>query len=137
MSGLEDELRQVIRNQQQIQFLIQQLRDKRSEYELKMQSVIERARIEFGIENIHLADGEVEQIENPEEYEEKVERLRTRLQNFGDINPMALDAFEEMKLRYDNIREQRQDILEAKESLLNTIQEIEEQATAPLYGIIQ
>ena len=65
-----------------------------------------------------------------EELEEKVLRLRKRLENYGEINPMAVDAYEEIKIRYDNINNQRQDILTAKDSLLETISEIEETATS-------
>ena len=42
---------------------------------------------------------------------------------------MAMEAFDEMKIRYDNISTQRNDILEAKKSLLATIKEIEDTAT--------
>jgi len=45
------------------------------------------------------------------------------------VNPLALEAFEEMKERYDNISSQRQDILSSKDSLLETIEEIELKAT--------
>ena len=61
---------------------------------------------------------------------EKVRRLRDRIENYGEINPMAVEAYREMKERYDNIFNQRQDILSAKESLLNTIQEIDISATS-------
>ena len=42
---------------------------------------------------------------------------------------MAVQAYDEMKLRYDMIAQQRTDILEAKDALLETIKEIEETAT--------
>ena len=65
-----------------------------------------------------------------EELELKVGRLRSRLDNYGEINPMAVEAYDEMKERYDTISSQRDDILQAKEDLLVTIKEIEETATA-------
>ena len=43
---------------------------------------------------------------------------------------MAIEAYQEIEKRYISISEQRDDILEAKESLLKTIQEIEESATS-------
>ncbi|MCX8480829.1 MAG: AAA family ATPase, partial [Sediminibacterium sp.] len=45
--------------------------------------------------------------------------------NIGEINPIAIEAFTEMKLRYDFILEQKTDLVNAKESLLQTIQEVE------------
>ena len=42
---------------------------------------------------------------------------------------MAVDAFNEMSERYESISTQRQDIIKAKDSLLETIKEIEDTAT--------
>jgi chromosome segregation protein len=57
-----------------------------------------------------------------------VELLKSRLGGYGDVNPMAVEAYNEMHERYDNISSQRKDILEAKDSLLETIKEIESTA---------
>jgi chromosome segregation protein len=64
-----------------------------------------------------------------EELELKVDRIRSRLDNYGEINPMAVEAYDEMKDRFDTISKQRDDILQAKESLIETIKEIEDTAT--------
>ena len=65
-----------------------------------------------------------------EELQEKVDKLKNRLSNFGEINPMAVEAFNEMSERYESISTQRQDIIDAKDSLIATIKEIEDTATA-------
>ncbi|MBL0024821.1 MAG: AAA family ATPase [Saprospiraceae bacterium] len=51
------------------------------------------------------------------------------MSSYGDINPLAVEAYHEMKLRYDNINIQRKDIMDAKESLMDTMKEIETTAT--------
>ena len=51
------------------------------------------------------------------------------MQSYGDVNPLAVEAYNEMKERYDNINVQRKDILDAKESLADTMKEIEKTAT--------
>ena len=56
-------------------------------------------------------------------------KLRQRLHSYGEINPMAVEAFDEMKERHDFIVAQKQDLLDAKELLLNTISEIDKTAT--------
>jgi len=66
---------------------------------------------------------------NATEAQIKIDKYRSRLENYGEINPMAVEAYDEIKVRYDSIIEQRDDILKAKESLLETIKEIEETAT--------
>jgi chromosome segregation protein len=43
----------------------------------------------------------------------------------GPINPMAMEAYTEIKERNDFIIAQKDDLLKAKESLLSTIGEIE------------
>ena len=55
----------------------------------------------------------------------EVVRMRERLDNMGPINPMAMEAYTEIKERNDFIIAQKDDLLKAKESLLNTISEIE------------
>ena len=60
---------------------------------------------------------------------DQVMRLRNRLDNYGEINPMAVEAYDAMKERFDTITQQKQDIIDAKEDLLETINEIEETAT--------
>jgi chromosome segregation protein len=51
--------------------------------------------------------------------------MRKRLENMGEINPTAIEAYTEMKKRYEFILEQKNDLVSAKESLLQTIQEVE------------
>ena len=71
------------------------------------------------------------------ELEAKVEKLKNRLDNYGEINPMAVEAYNEIKERYDSITQQRDDVIEAKESLIQTIKEIEETATAQFLGAFE
>jgi len=55
----------------------------------------------------------------------EVDKIKKRIENFGEINPMALEAFDEMKKRYDFIIVQKTDLENAKNSLMDTIKEIE------------
>jgi chromosome segregation protein len=51
--------------------------------------------------------------------------MKKRLENLGEVNPTAIEAFQEMKKRYEFILEQKNDLVSAKDSLLQTIQEVE------------
>ncbi len=53
------------------------------------------------------------------------DRMKKRLENMGEVNPTAIEAYQEMKKRYDFIVEQKNDLVDAKDSLLQTIQEVE------------
>jgi len=46
----------------------------------------------------------------------------------GPINPMAMEAYQEIKERHDFIINQKDDLIKAKESLMTTIAEIDEVA---------
>ncbi len=129
ISAVEDKIRQTHKRQNDQQQLINDLKDSFTEVKFKMSNVGERLKIEFDI----LLD-DVLQMDTPEavdlaQLEEQVERMRHRINNYGEINPMAVDAFTEMNERYESITGQRDDILEARDSLLETIQEIEATAT--------
>lgn len=137
----EQVLRDLHREQSISQTLINGLKDQLKDLEYRLETVKERLRIEFHIdelpqpEAVDLETGDEAEYTIPEGaspadlLKEKVRRLRDRIDNYGEINPMAVEAYREMKERYDTIFNQRQDILNAKDSLLNTIQEIDGSAT--------
>ncbi len=129
INEIEEKLRETHRNRQNAQILINTLKDRFTDLKLEFTSIGERLKIEFGIELKDVLEREPDEKLDPEELQAKVDRLKSRLDNYGEINPMAVEAYDEMKERYDNINGQRNDILEAKASLLETIKEIEETAT--------
>ena len=45
-----------------------------------------------------------------EELQEKADRMKKRLENIGEVNPTAIEAFTEMKKRYEFILEQKNDL---------------------------
>jgi chromosome segregation protein len=125
----EDKLKNVHRKSQDTQILINNLKDKFTDLKLEFTSIGERLKIEFGVELNDVLSREPNENLDPEELQEKVGKLKNRLDNYGEINPMAVEAYDEMDERYQNISSQRNDIVEAKKSLLETIKEIEETAT--------
>ncbi|PHN05643.1 chromosome segregation protein SMC [Flavilitoribacter nigricans] len=130
INEIEDELRKITRQRQDAQILINQLKEKYNDVKFEVTSVAQRLRIEFSIEINEVLNQEREPETLPlEELELKVDRIRGRLDNYGEINPMAVEAYDEMKERFDTISQQRDDILQAKESLIETIKEIEDTAT--------
>ena len=130
----EDELRTLNRKRNQAQMNIQQFRDNFNELKLELSSVGERLKIEFNISVDEVINQEPNSKYDEEELNTKVLKIKKRLDNYGEINPMAMEAFDEMKIRYDNITTQRNDILDAKKSLLETIKEIEDTATEYFLG---
>jgi chromosome segregation protein len=127
---IEKLIRNINREIQEKQTELNAQKDEFSEINLKVHSISDRLEAEFNITLDQAKElvGDLE-IEDFDELEMKSSKLKGKLENFGEINPMAVEAYDAIKERYDAINEQQTDILEAKDSLLDTIQEIESKAT--------
>ncbi len=79
--------------------------------------------------DIHeLPETEIATSESENDVREKTEKLKKQLDDFGAINPLAVEAYNEMNERYNFIQAQKKDLSEAKASLLATIQGIDDTA---------
>ncbi|MDA0194635.1 MAG: chromosome segregation protein SMC [Bacteroidetes bacterium] len=129
----EKNLRDIQRNKELSDTLIMELQNSLNDTKLGLNSVKERLSVEFGIDLDELIKGE-EKAQEPgeQEYElrEKVQKIKNQMENIGPINPMAMEAYEEIKERHDFITSQKEDLLKAKASLLTTIAEIDTVAKA-------
>jgi chromosome segregation protein len=105
------------------------LKDNRSEASYKIQSTEEKAEIEFSMKLSQFVPDQETIDMDEDQLRDRSLYYKVRLDNYGEINPLALEAYEEMKERHDKIQEQRTDILQAQEKLLETIKEIENTAT--------
>lgn len=130
INEVDNQLRKVSKNQQEVQLLANEIKDKVTELRFQLTSLSERLHIEFQVSLNDLLKREVTLQADPAELQEKAERLKNRLDTYGEINPLAVEAYDEMKERYDTIKTQRDDVQKAKEDLMETIKEIEETATA-------
>ena len=130
INEVENQLRKVAKQQQEVQLLANEIKDKVTELRFQLTSLSERLHIEFQVSLNDLLKREVPADFNSTETQDKADRLKSRLDNYGEINPLAVEAYDEMKERYDSIKTQRDDVQKAKEDLMETIKEIEETATA-------
>ena len=128
ISEIEEELRNTQRLLSNTDLIINEVREKFTELKLQLGSIKERLQIEFNVDINDLMDLEPQEGTNHEELNEKVEKLKKRLDNYGEVNPTAMEAYEVMKKRFDFITEQKDDLDEARKSLMKTIDEIEETA---------
>ncbi len=126
----DEKIKQEEKKRTNLQIQINELKDNHNQLKFRLIAISERMEVEFGVRLEEITEEHLNEELPLEELEEKVIRLRKRLENYGEINPMAIEAYEEIKIRFDNINSQRQDILSAKDSLLETITEIEETATS-------
>ncbi|MBK8955784.1 MAG: chromosome segregation protein SMC [Saprospiraceae bacterium] len=130
ISELETKARLHQKNLHELQSQVNSIRDQKAEWRFRLQSAVEKARIEFHAELDNYIPEESEEPADLEQLQDKANYYKTRIDNYGEVNPLALEAYEEMKSRMDKIQIQKEDILKAQDSLLETIQEIESTATA-------
>ncbi len=122
----EKAIREIVRQRETVDQVLMQWQNKANETAIQLNSVKERLSVEFNIDFNDFADKEIPATELSEsDLREKVEKLKSKLDSMGPINPMAMEAFEEIKERHDFITGQKEDLLKAKESLLETISEID------------
>jgi len=121
----ENVLKSKHKSKEGIDTLLNEIKDKLTDLKLQLAGMKERLNVEFKVDLDVIID-EPRTTDTPlEELREKNERQRKRLENIGEINPTAIEAYTEMKKRYDFILEQKNDLVTARESLMLTIQEVE------------
>jgi len=121
----ESELRHKQKSKEGIDTLLNEIKDKLTELKLQLAGMKERLNVEFKID-LDVIINEARSGEEPlDSLKERSERMRKRLENIGEVNPTAIEAYTEMKKRYEFILEQKNDLVTAKDSLMQTIQEVE------------
>lgn len=125
LSDKESELRHHTKEKEQTEHLLGEIKDQLNDVKLQLSGMKERLNVEFKVNLEEIID-EPRITDMPiDELQEKVDRMKKRLENLGEVNPTAIEAFTEMKKRYEFIVEQKNDLVTAKESLLKTIEEVE------------
>lgn len=130
ISKMESDLKVLNQQFRNSQSLINGWKDALNSAKFAMSRITERVEIEFEIDQKDIPEIKDESLLTKEaEIEAQSERLKKRIQNYGEINPLAVEAYDEIRERYDSIVEQRDDVIRAREQLMETIDEIETKAT--------
>jgi chromosome segregation protein len=125
LSEKESELRLQVKGKEQVDQLLGIIKDKINELRFQLSGIKERLNVEFKVDIDQILDEPRNTTETTEELQASCDKMKKRLENIGEVNPTAIEAFQEMKKRYDFINEQKNDLVEAKDSLMQTIQEVE------------
>lgn len=125
IAAQEGQLNQKRREKEQAEMLLTGIKDKLNDMKLKLAGINERLQIEFKLNIDQILDEARTGLQTVEELTAESERMKKRLENMGEINPTAIEAYTEIKARHDFIVEQRNDLVTAKDSLLSTIEEVE------------
>jgi len=129
INELEETITQLRRSKDQHDFLLSELKDKKTALQIDLNSLKERLSVEFNIDINTLLEGEMPEISsNQDELVTTCEKLKKQLDSYGSINPMAKEAYDEIQERHDFISKEKSDLLDAKASLMATINEIDQTA---------
>ncbi|MEM6362916.1 MAG: chromosome segregation protein SMC, partial [Planctomycetota bacterium] len=92
---------------------------------LKQSTLAERIAEDYQIDLRHDSPPEaLQSIENREEIDAEIAKLRGQVQSVGSVNMEALEELTELQARYDTLHEQYQDLTAAKDSLQRVISRI-------------
>lgn len=121
----ESEIRHKVKDREMIDQLLNGIKDRVTELRLQLAGIKERLNVEFKVNIDDILDEARSSEETQEVLQDRCDRMKKRLENIGEVNPTAIEAFQEMKKRYEFIMEQKNDLVTAKDSLMQTIQEVE------------
>lgn len=124
----EKALRQMQKERSELEDGLGGLREELSELKLKLAGMKERLDVEFQIKLEDILEEDREGDESMVTLRALTEKYKKRLERMGEVNPTAIEAFEEIKERHDFISEQRDDLVDARNSLEKTIKEVENTA---------
>ena len=106
--------------------LIDELKAGIYDTELDLNSINQRISVEF---DLKLSDCKIDtnllNNNSIEKLESRRDKLKDKIEKIGQINPLAMEAYKEINERHEFIIKEREDLFEAKDSLLKTIQEID------------
>jgi chromosome segregation protein len=125
LQAKESELRHKVKEKENIEHLLGELKDRLNELKLQLAGMKERLSVEFKVDLDAILDEERTTDIPLDDLQAQVERMKKRMENMGEVNPTAIEAYTEMKKRYEFIVEQRNDLVNAKDSLMQTIAEVE------------
>ncbi len=126
----ENKISRQRKDKEQAEALLLSVKEQLNEMKLAVAGMKERLFVEFRIALDDILEEERTTTLTEEELLADVERLKKRLDNMGEVNPTAIEAYNEMKVRYDFIIDQKQDLEDARTTLMATIEEVELTANA-------
>ncbi len=128
INEIDKELKELRRNKEVNMELVHHLTMAREKFEMQAESLSEYVWETYGILMNQLEE-ELPEDTTPEEAKKRIAELKQKLNRIGEVNPLAIEEFEEEKERLDFYEEQIQDLQKAEQELRQTIDEINQTAT--------
>jgi chromosome segregation protein len=103
-----------LRKKKKTEVIENELRDERNNLKLELNALKERLSVEFNVDIEDLPETEVPEMKTSRRCASETEKLKKQLDDFGAINPMAVEAYNEMSERYTFIQGQKKDLAKLK-----------------------
>ncbi len=129
INEIEKELKEVRRRKEVNMELVHHLAMAKEKFEMQIENLSDHIWDTYGV-LMDQIDAELPEDREPEEAKERISWLRQKLNKIGDVNPLAIEEYEEEKERLDFYEEQIEDLHKAEQELRQTIDEINKTATA-------
>jgi chromosome segregation protein len=101
-----------------------------SQIEMEMRHLTERISERYGLTLSALMDQEdYTPFEDCEGAEQRLSDLKQKIERLGEVNPGAVEEYEDLKKRYDFLEAQREDLEQSMDNLGKTIAEINRTST--------
>jgi chromosome segregation protein len=94
--------------------------------EAELEHIVERLSDQFGLAPEE-AEAEQSDTVNESEVTKRAQQLRQQIRALGPVNPGAAEEYERLKAREDTLDEQKADLEQSREDLLQIIAEIDEE----------
>jgi chromosome segregation protein len=122
------EIRDLAKKRELIGVLVSECQETINAGQAQLISIQERINVEFETQLNWEENMPPPNANEEEKWRQKAQSVKNQLDRIGPINLMAREAYQEIKERHDFIEGQKNDLLEARNSLTNTIGEIEKVA---------
>lgn len=129
INEIEKNLKEVRRQKEVNMELVHHLSMAKEKMEMQVQGLSDHIWETYGILMKQIEGVEMPSDKTPDEVKQRIGWLRQKLNNIGDVNPLAIEEYKEEKERLDFYEEQIDDLDKAEKQLLETIHEINTTAT--------
>lgn len=128
INEIEKELKEVRRRKEVNMELVHHLAMSKEKYEMQIENLSDHIWETYGV-LMDQIEKELPEDTEPDEAKERIGWLKQKLNKIGEVNPLAIEEYEEEKERLDFYEEQVGDLHQAAEELRETINEINKTAT--------
>jgi len=128
INEIEKELKEIRRRKEVNMELVHHLAMAKEKFEMQAENLSDHIWETYGI-LMNQIEASLPEEKEPEEVKERISWLRQKLNSFGEVNPLAIEEYEEEKERLDFYEEQINDLHKAEKELRETIEEINKTAT--------